>query len=325
MADLTHVLRQLPQSADPNLLVGTGPADDAAVYRLRDDLLLVQTVDFFTPVVDDPYLFGQIAAANSLSDIYAMGATPRTALNIVGFPLDMLPADTLVQILRGGADMAREAGVTIVGGHTIDDSEPKYGLAVTGTVDGSRFITAREARPGDLLVLTKPLGTGTITTALKAEAAEPHWVQAAVRWMTTLNRSAATVMQATAVSAATDVSGFGLLGHLHEMCEASGVGATVSFSACPLLPGAVECTRAGFVPKGTRNNLDAVGNAVRNAAGLDDTDLHLLSDPQTSGGLLIALPASSLDSFQRAAARDMLAAVIGQVDTRPPGEVELRA
>jgi selenide, water dikinase len=225
MADLAYVLRHLPAQSDPALLSGTELGDDAAVYRLTGDLALVQTVDFFTPIVDDPYTFGRIAAANALSDVYAVGGTPLTALNIVGFPVKSLPLALLGEILRGGADMAAEAGVVIVGGHTIEDDEPKYGLAVTGTVHPNRFLSGRGAQTGDVLVLTKPLGTGVISTALKAGAVRPEHLTEAVRWMTTLNRDAARAMLAAGAHAVSDITGFGLLGHLAEMCELSGVSA----------------------------------------------------------------------------------------------------
>src|SRR5579872_1234862 len=264
---LAQVLRDLPPITDPNVLVGTSTADDAGVYRLSDDLALVQTVDFFTPIVDDPYTYGQIAAANSLSDVYAVGGRPVTAMNLVGFPFEVLPASVLGEILRGGTDKAAEAGVTIVGGHTVDDLEPKYGLSVTGTVDPARMVTVGGARPGDALVLTKPLGTGIIATALKGDAAaEPH-VRQAVRWMTTLNRGASEAMLAVGAHAATDITGYGLLGHLSQLCVSSSVAAEISFSACPLLPGAQQYALAGFVPKGTRTNLAAVEKALHLPAG----------------------------------------------------------
>ena len=323
MTDLAHVLRQLPPANDDRLLVGSNPADDAAVYRLDDETALVQSVDFFTPIVDDPWTFGRIAVANSLSDIYAMGGTPLLALNVVAFPLTTLSGEILTQILLGGAEMAREAGVTIAGGHTVEDAEPKYGLAVTGTVNPDNFMTARGAVPGDLLVLTKPLGTGTISTALKAESAEPQHVRAAVSWMATLNRSAGRAMMAASADAATDVTGFGLLGHLRDMCAASRVAATVSLSACPLLPGALDYQRKGFVPAGTANNLAAIGGDLVIASEAAGGEADLLADPQTSGGLLVALKPQSLDQFRQHAARDMLTAVIGSITPGPPGRITI--
>ncbi|MBV9282704.1 MAG: selenide, water dikinase SelD [Chloroflexi bacterium] len=325
MADLAYVLRELPTPRDPNLLVGANPADDAAVYRVTDDLALIQTVDFFTPVVDDPYTYGQIAAANSLSDVYAMGGTPLTALNIVGFPVKTLPAEALSAILRGGADKAAEAGVPIVGGHTVEDQEPKYGLAVTGTVHPDRYLTAHGARPGDMLVLTKPLGSGVIATALKVGAASEAHVTQAVRWMTTLNRSAAVAMMAAGAHAATDVTGYGLLGHLVEMCRASGVAARVDAGSVPLLPGALDYARAEYVPGGTGTNLAYVEQDARFGPGVDAAMRALLADPQTSGGLLICLAPDPLAIFLREVADDMLPAVIGEIEAGEPGRVAVEA
>jgi len=223
------VLRQLPPSTDPNLLIGTNTADDAGVYRISADLALVQTVDFFTPVVDDPYWFGAIAATNALSDIYAMGGTPLTALNIAAFPIGTLSLDILAEILRGGADKVREAGATIVGGHTVDDPEPKYGLAVTGLIHPDRILTNAGALPGDALVLTKPLGSGIATTAIKRGMASDELRDSAIALMATLNRAAAEAMLEVGAHAATDVTGFGLLGHLGEMAAGSGLAGTISW------------------------------------------------------------------------------------------------
>jgi selenide,water dikinase len=317
------VLRQLPAASDPNLLVGDHPADDAAVYRLTDDLALVQTVDFFTPIVDDPYLFGQIAAANSLSDVYALGGRPRTALNVVGFPVGTHSLDLLVAILRGGADKAQEAGVTIIGGHTVDDQEPKYGLAVTGTVDPSRMVTARGAQPGDVLILTKPIGTGVIGTAIKAEAADQRDVVQAVRWMKTLNREAADRMVTCGAHAATDISGFGLAGHLADLCAASGVAARIRSRAVPLLPGALTYARRGFSPGGTRTNLEYLKNRT-DLDGADEATRALLADPQTSGGLLIALPPGARDAFAVGASAGLLSSVIGEIVEGKPGTVTVQ-
>lgn len=313
MTDLAYVLRQLPRSSDPELLAGDNPADDAAVYRLRDDLALIQTVDYFTPIVDDPYTFGQIAAANALSDVYAMGGKPRTALNIVGFPIKSLPAQVLADILRGGADMATSAGVAIVGGHTVDDEEPKYGMAITGEVHPDRYITARSALPGDALVLTKPIGTGVVSTALKAGEAQEEHVTEAVRWMTTLNRSAGEAMVRVAAHAATDITGFGLLGHLLDLCSASGVSAVIAADAVPFLPGALDYARGGHASSGSRTNLESVRSRIDVSPGVSDVVLSLLADAQTSGGLLIALSPSDVENFAELVDANVLAAVIGQI------------
>lgn len=293
------MLRHLPIPGDPNLLLGIGTRDDAAVYRLTADLALVQTVDVFTPIVDDPYTFGQIAAANALSDVYAKGGRPLLALNIAGFPRK-LPLDILADILRGGADKAIEAGVTIVGGHTIDDPEPKYGLAVTGLVHPDRFVSNAGAGDGDALVLTKPLGIGVITTGIKQEITPPDVAADAVRVMNQLNRSASEAMTEVGVHAATDISGFGLLGHLHEMVEASGVGARVSAGAVPVLAGAAELARRGAVAGGTARNLEWLTDKVRWAPGVDDVTRLLLADAQTSGGLLIAVASNRAEALSQA-------------------------
>lgn len=314
------MLRHLPASNDPNLLVGFNTADDAGVYRLSDDLALVQTVDFFTPIVDDPYAFGAIAAANALSDVYAMGGRPLTALNLLAYPVSTLDAEIVAEILRGGSDKLREAGVTILGGHTIDDSEPKYGAAVTGVIHPDGIITNATARPGDILVLTKPIGTGIISTAIKADRAPAAVEAAAVESMMRLNASASAAMIETGVDAATDITGFGLLGHLGEMVAACGSGAEVHAGAVPVLAGTLDLLAQGFVPGGSRRNLDYIAARVSFS---DDTPSYaplLLADAQTSGGLLIAVPESRLDGLLAAlAARDTLAAVIGRMTAEHPG------
>jgi selenide,water dikinase len=271
-------------------------------------------VDFFTPVVDDPYDFGRIAAANSMSDIYAMGATPRLALNIVGFPLDILPLDVLVQILTGGADVAREAGVTIGGGHTIDDREPKYGMVVTGFLRPGDHVTNAAAVAGDLLVLTKPLGTGIIATAIKKGLADPDVIVAATACMATLNRDASRIALAHGVRAMTDVTGFGLLGHLSEMCVGSGLSAEVWASQLPLLPGAVDLVTAGVVPGGTKRNLEFAQSRTRWADSFQEWERLLQADAQTSGGLLLAIPEAEFDATLRdlEAAGTPAAALIGR-------------
>lgn len=261
------------------------------MVRLTDDLALVLTTDFFTPIVDDPWTFGQIAVANALSDVYAMGGVPRWALNLAGFPLKTLPLEVLTEILRGGGEKATEAGVSIVGGHTIDDAEPKFGLAVVGTVHPDRVLRKGGGRPGDALVLTKPLGTGIVATGLKRGLAEPAWVEAMTRSMVTLNRAAAEAAVAAGVRAMTDVTGYGLLGHLLEMCRAGGHGARLDAGAIPVLPGAAELAARDVVPGGSKANLEFVAAHVRFAADVLPATRILLADAQTSGGILAIVPA----------------------------------
>jgi selenide,water dikinase len=316
------VLRHLPPITDPNVLVGTSTADDAGVYRLTADMAIVQTVDIFTPIVDDPYWFGVIAAANALSDVYAMGAVPRLALNFAGFPRAKLPLDILGEILRGGAAKCAEAGVTIIGGHTIDDPEPKYGLAVTGFVHPDRIITNAAARPGDRLVLTKPLGLGIVTTGLKQGKAPEGAVDEAVRIMAALNKPAADAMAAVGVSAATDITGFGLLGHLAEMTRGSGVAARIHLSAVPVLEAARPLVRARTIPGGTQRNRESLKDVVSwNGAG--EEDQVLLCDAQTSGGLLIAVPEAKCDALVGAirAGGAAAVAVIGEITGPGRGEI----
>jgi selenide,water dikinase len=285
------VLCQLSSIEDPNLLVGSSTSDDAAVYRLNDDIAIVQTVDYFTPVVDDPYTFGQIAAANALSDIYAMGAKPLLVLNIIGFPIKLLPLDVMVEILKGGADKVREAGAIVAGGHTIEDNEPKYGLAVTGLVHPAHVIKNAGALPGDVLILTKPLGTGIINTAVKGKLADEPTCRAAVEVMTTLNDRAAKVMSGLGVSACTDITGFGLLGHLHEMLAASGVGGRIYLKEVPVLEQVRPLAEMGLIPAGAYRNLEYLEEWLCWDEDIDDTDRLILADPQTSGGLLMAVSA----------------------------------
>lgn len=283
--------------SDPNVLVGFDDADDAAAYRLADGHVIVQSVDFFTPVVDDPYQFGQIAAANALSDIYAMGATPLFALNIVSFPRDELPLEQLSRILEGGQAKAREAGIPILGGHTIDDKEPKYGLVVTGTVAEDRLIRNSGARPGDVLILTKPLGTGLIATALKHGTAPDDAVEAATTSMVTLNRAAAEAAAEVGVHAMTDITGFGLLGHLLEMCQASWIQARIVYESLPLLPGAEELARQGAIAGGTRRNLAHVKKSLLIEGAVSETQQFIAADAQTSGGLLMAVDPAKADTL----------------------------
>lgn len=291
------MLGNLRLTEDDRVVVGLKTPDDAAVVRLESGRLIVQTVDFFTPIVDDPYLFGQIAAANSLSDIYAMGARPTFALNIAGFPVNDLPLDYLTRILQGGADKALEAGISIVGGHSIDDKEPKYGLVVTGEVDENKLVTVSQGMPGDSLVLTKPLGTGILSTALKKELITEADMADAITSMKTLNRTASDIMVSLGVKAATDITGFGLAGHLHEICHASNCAAEINLSKFHFFKGTQELADNGIIPGGTKRNLDYFGEFINFDDKIDSSALDLLADPQTSGGLLIACPPDKASKF----------------------------
>jgi selenide,water dikinase len=276
--------------SDPRVLVGTETVDDAAVYELGDGQAVVQTMDFFAPVVDDPYTFGRIAAANSMSDIYAMGAKPLFALNIVAFPSRTVPMEVLGEILRGGAEMAAEAGVPILGGHSIDDPEPKYGLCVTGIVHPDQVVTNASAKPGDRLVLTKPLGSGIMSHALKTDLATEADIARAVAVMTTLNRAGSEAMVAVGVHAATDVTGYGLLGHLRWIVRAANVRAVVRYSQVPVMEEALDLAAKGARTGGYARNKDYVDSIVSWADGLPELADQILYDPQTSGGLLIVVP-----------------------------------
>lgn len=296
-------------------MVGLNTSDDAAVYRLNEHQALIQTVDFFTPMVDDPYLFGQIAAANALSDIYAMGGQPLLALNIVCFP-DCLPSDVLAEILKGGADKVVEADGIIAGGHTIRDDEPKYGLALTGLVSPGSIISNATARPGNLLILTKPLGSGIINTAIKADLLSPMAVKEAAKCMSSLNKEASAAMQQFKANACTDITGFGLLGHAAEMAEASQVSLEICFSAVPLLPEAMEMAHMGIIPEGAYNNKKHLDNKVAFDQSLKTEEQMILFDPQTSGGLLIAVAESSADNLvAELTEKNVQAAIIGRVIT----------
>jgi selenide,water dikinase len=303
----------LPPIVDPNVLVGPETCDDAAIYRLTDALALVLTVDYFTPIVDDPHAFGQIAAANSLSDVYAMGGRPIAMLSIVGFPRDKLPMSVLGEILRGGAEKAQEAGVSVVGGHSIDDAEPKIGYAVVGLVQPGRVWRNVGARPGDALVLTKALGTGIISTAIKQAKAPERAVTAAIRTMASLNRAAAEAAATVPVHAATDVTGFGLLGHLRAMTQGSKVRVRLHAARIPLLPDVVALAEAGLVPGGTKRNLRAVAGTVQWDPGLSEPLRAVIGDAQTSGGLLVATPDGAAFLQALAAAGVEGAVQIGEV------------
>jgi selenide, water dikinase len=324
---LAQVLRHVPVASDPRILVDASTRDDAAVFRTAPDRAVVATVDFFTPIVDDAYDFGRIAAANAFSDVYAMGATPLLALNLVGWPRDKLPLDLLGEVLRGGQEVAREAGAFVLGGHSVDDPEPKYGMAVIGEVHPDRIVTNAGAREGDALVLTKPIGTGILTTALKRDLATAADLAPAVAAMTTLNAGAARAMTKVSppIHAATDVTGFGLLGHLHSLLSASGVAAELRAAAVPLFPRARELGERGAVPGGTRRNLESVASAVEFAPAIDEVGRILLADAQTSGGLLIAVPEPALAGLLAALRREETpaAAVIGRVVAGPPGRIRV--
>lgn len=315
--ELAAALADLPQTPSPDLLVGIETHDDAGVFRIGPELALVQTVDFFPPVCSDPYDFGQIAAANALSDVYAMGGEPLTVLNLVMFPAARLNTGILRQILTGGIDKVAEAGAVVAGGHTIDDPVPKYGLAVTGRVHPGRIITNAAARPGDLLILTKPLGTGVILAGRKVGLSKEEWYQGALSSMKQLNREGGRIMKAAGVRAATDITGFGLLGHALKLARASGVTLRLESRAVPLLPGAYELAKAGCLPGAAFRNLRFVENDTRFVPGLDYELKMLLMDAQTSGGLLICLPPSAgqpaaiLQELHQAGC--ISGAVIGQV------------
>lgn len=319
-------MRHLPATVgDPNLLVGLETSDDAGVYRLTDEVALVQTVDYFTPVVDDPYAFGQIAAANALSDIYAMGGRPLTAMNIIGFPVGRLDLSVMAEILRGGAEKVQEAGAVLVGGHSLDDPEPKYGLSVTGIVHPGKVLTNSNARPGDRLILTKPIGVGIITTAIKREAATEETIAEVTALMATLNKTAAEAMQEVGVNSCTDITGFGLLGHASEMARGSGVGLRIEAGRVPVISGTREFAAAGVVPGGTRANLKFLVDEKYAifAEELSREDRLILCDAITSGGLLISVPEERagtlvelLHSRGVAGARE-----IGEVTADHPGKI----
>ena len=295
---LDAVLRGVPKFTNENVLVGYETADDAGVYRLREDLAIVQTIDFFTPVVDDAYTFGAIAAANALSDVYAMGGVPISALSVVAFP-GKGDLSVLQRILCGGADKMREAACPILGGHSINDDEIKFGYAVTGTIHPGRIWTNAGAQAGDALVFTKRLGTGVITTALKRGTAQASHVEEAIASMLELNARAADALRRRTVNACTDVTGFSLLGHAREMAMASGVTLEIDSAAVPLLPGAVEYARQGALSAGLHNNRDFASSCVEADSGIDVDLLNVFYDPQTSGGLLVALPADEAGPLQR--------------------------
>jgi cysteine desulfurase len=344
---LEQVLKSLPPVFHPDILVGTESSDDAAVYRINDEQAVVQTLDFFTPIVDDPYEFGAIAAANALSDIYAMGAKPLFALNIVAFPSNRLPLEVLEQILKGASDKAAEAGIFVIGGHTIEDPEPKFGMAVTGIVHPDKILRNKGAKPGDVLILTKPIGTGILATAMKRglmnavsgqrsavgglEPGTPGtigtwnpWNMELIQSMLTLNKAAAEVMLSFPISACTDITGFGLLGHLHEMTSASGVDAEIDHKAVPLLQGVTEMAAAGAIPGGTKNNMEYVSDFVEYRDGVPELMKLILNDAQTSGGLLISLKRSDADHYlERLSFAKVQGYQIGRILSAGSGKIEV--
>lgn len=324
MTELAQVLRHVSPVVDPNALVDASTGDDAAVYLIAKNRALVVTTDFFTPVVDDPYDFGQIAAANALSDLYAMGAKPLFALNLLAFPRKLLGEGSLEKIIKGGSDKCLEAGIPILGGHSIDDAEPKFGLVAIGEVDPGAMCTNDAAVPGQKLVLTKALGTGIIATAIKAGKADEGTILAASRSMATLNGPAAEAMKAAGVRAATDVTGFGLLGHLRQMARASHVSVTLMGESIPILPGAKELAATERFPGGTLRNMQDIEEDVEFPEALPEFERLLLADAQTSGGLLMAVdPGTATSLLANLAGAAPAAALIGEVGKGPPGRIKI--
>ena len=324
--DLKKAICDLPEMSDPNIMRGLASPDDAGVYKLTDDLAIIQTIDFFTPVVDDPYTFGQIAAANALSDVYAMGGKPLTVMNIVCFPIESLDISILKDILRGGVDKILEAGAVLLGGHSIEDTELKYGLSVTGTVHPKRLVTNAGARTGDKLILTKPLGTGIISTALKSGAVDTETITRLTNCMATLNDKASGLMQEIGVHACTDITGFGLLGHTVQLAQNSRVGISLDVASIPFLPQASELAQRGLCPGGLGRNREFYSGAVEIAEEVPGHAQDILFDPQTSGGLLICLAPGKakllLNRLQQAGIED--AAIVGEVISEPKGMVIAR-
>jgi len=294
---LEEILKKIPIPNDRNILVGTNTSDDAAVYKLDDKTAIVQTVDFFTPIVDDPFDFGAIAASNSLSDIYAMGGKPLFALNIVGFPSNRLPISVLEEILQGAQYIADKAGIHIIGGHTVDDTEPKFGWSVTGIIHPDKVIKNNSAKPGDILVLTKPIGTGILSTALKQNLLEDVTIAELKNTMIELNKNASEVMMETNVSSCTDITGFGLLGHLLEMMNASNTSAVIELEKVPMLNKVLELASSGIIPGGTKNNYEHTLNQVHYSNDISELRRLILNDAQTSGGLLISVSESEYETL----------------------------
>lgn len=323
--DLHQVLDMLPRVEDPRLLVGTATADDAGVFQLTDSVTVVQTVDVFTPGVNDPYQFGRIAACNSLSDVYAMGGKPLTALSIIGFPIESLPHEVMAEIIRGGMAVLAEAGAVLLGGHSINDEEVKFGLAVTGIIDSDKIMTNANAQPGDVLVLTKPLGTGIISLAHQIGIAPEGAMDAVTTSMTTLNRVAAELMVEHGANACTDVTGFGLLGHLCQMVEESGVTAEINSAQLPLFDGVLECAKKGSYSGANERNAESVDDRVMIADSIDKATRAVLFDAQTSGGLLASIPTEKAERFlEHLHARGIDAAtIIGRITEKSEGRIEV--
>ncbi len=313
---MAEALKDLPQSNHPNLLVGFNKADDAGVFKVTENLALVQTLDFFPPIVDDPYNFGRIAAANALSDVYAMGGQPVTAMSIVGFPTT-LPASILADILRGGTEKIEEAGAVVVGGHSIKDKELKYGVSVTGLIDPEKVLSNSNAQVGDKIYLTKKLGTGLITTAIKRNAASDELIDIVTDQMVELNKAAAEIMVKHNPNSVTDITGYGLMGHAFEMADGSGVTIRINTDKLPLLPNALEYAKLGMIPGGANANRDFVDGKYTINDGIDENIVHVLFDPQTSGGLFISIPASNSDAFEiELKENNLLVACIGSVEAK---------
>ena len=308
---------------DENVIVGLDRSDDAGVYRVNDDLALIQTVDFFTPIVDDPYWFGQIAAANALSDVYAMGGTPKTAMNLVGFPLEKMDISILREIIQGGVDKIKEAGVVLLGGHSVDDPELKYGLSITGFIHPDRVLTKQNLKAGDKLILTKPLGTGIVNTAIKGGLASQETIERVTRLMARLNRKPAEIMSRYEVHACTDITGFGLLGHLAEMVTGSGQSIRLLGDAIPMIPEAREYGQMGFVPAGAYRNREFREGMVEFGRSVDRLTQDILFDPQTSGGLLISVSRDVSEALVRELKSDCVpeAVIIGEVMSTPEEKI----
>jgi selenide,water dikinase len=323
--DLDQILKELPLPKDPKVLVGLDTSDDAGVYQLSDEVALVQTVDFFTPIVDDPFTFGQIAVANALSDVYAMGGTPLTGMNLVAFPIKTLSPSILKEILLGGLAKMEEAGVALVGGHTIEDPEVKYGLAVTGIVHPKKILTNAKAKPGDRLVLTKSLGTGIISTALKGGMASEEAIRKIVESMVTLNRTASEWMKTLGAHACTDITGFGFIGHALEMAIASQVGMVIQSRDIPIFPEAIEYARLGLVPGGAHSNRDFFSCRVDAHPEVPALLMDLLYDPQTSGGLLISLSSNEAERLVEALKKEenIDSCIVGKVVEEPRGKIQI--